>query len=180
MVAQFIQMIEELKKCEKAGATTACLMQIYIYIDTLAYFGMPATKNKNTRVDFIEWVDTYLQAHEQQSYQYRGKDVYGARCALLHTFSSAAEYHSQNQDTIKYIYHNGGRHIYNPQIDPTLAFIGVASLVKDFVSAFTNFLQDIEPRIADENEKAILQARLNKILNKVPFPAPGSEKLTNA
>jgi hypothetical protein len=37
MVAQFVQMIEELKKCEKAGATTACLMQIYVYIDTQAF-----------------------------------------------------------------------------------------------------------------------------------------------
>ncbi len=177
MVAQFVQMIEELKKCEKAGATTACLMQIYVYIDTLAYFGMPSSKDKNTRSDFIEWADKYLKAEKEQNYQYRGKDLYGARCALLHTFSSEADYHMQNQDIIKFCYHDGGRHAYDPQVDSTLVIIGVASFVNDFVIAVTNFLQDIKKRIADENEKAILQERLNKILNIVPFPSFESEEI---
>ena len=175
MVAQLVQMVEELKRCERAGATTACLMQIYVYIDTLAYLGMPATKDKNTRSDFIEWVDSYLKADSQQSYQYRGKDVYGARCALLHTFSSEADFHVQNQDAIKFGYHDGGQHAYDPKINPTLAIIGTAFFINDFVIAVTNFLQDVKRRIADESEKNILQARLNKILNTVPFPSSVSE-----
>lgn len=171
MAAQLVQMIEELKKCEKAGATTACLMQIYVYIDTLAYFGMPVTKDKNTRSDYIEWVDKYLKGHNEQPYQYCGKDVYGARCALLHTFSSEADYHSQNQGVIKYGYHDGGRHEYSPEINPTLAIIGVASLVNDFEIAVSDFLKDIKTRIADVNEKNVLQTRLNKILITMPFPS---------
>lgn len=170
MVAQFVQMIEKLKKCEKAGATTACLMQIYVYIDTLAYFGMPSSKEKNSKSDFIEWADKYLKAEKEQNYQYRGKDLYGARCALLHTFSSEGNYHIENQDIIRFGYHDGGRHYYDPKVDDTLVIIGVASFVNDFVTAVTNFLQDIKKRIADENEKSILEERLKKILNIVPFP----------
>ena len=170
MVAQLGQMITELKKCEAAGATTACLMQIYVYIDSLAYFGRPATKDKTTRSDFIAWVDKYLKADSRQSYQYRGKDVYGARCALLHNFSSETDYHSKYPDTIKFGYHNGGQHAYNPQINSTLAIIGIPSLINDFVISFTDFMEDIKIRISDEQERAILQARLDKILNTVPFP----------
>ena len=59
---QLVQMIDGIKKCEAAGALYACMMQIYVYIDTMAYFGMPISKSKNTRQDFIDWVDKYLEA----------------------------------------------------------------------------------------------------------------------
>ncbi len=59
-------------------------------------------KSKVTRSDFKEWVDTYLTCHENQPYKYRGKDVYAARCAFLHTYGSEAELHESDPDTIRY------------------------------------------------------------------------------
>lgn len=171
MTFQLVQMIEEIKKCEAAGATTACLMQIYVYIDTLAFFGMPIAQTKNTRKDFIEWVDKYLKAHHQQPYEYRGIDVYGARCALLHSFSSEADFHQANPGAIKFGYHDGGQHYYDPKVDATLVLIGVASFVNDFVIAVEAFLQNTHARIADPAEQKVLQERLNKILGTIPFPA---------
>jgi hypothetical protein len=57
-------------------------------------------------------VDAYLKGHEDQPYQYRGLDVYGARCALLHAFGSEGDYHQQCPDAKKFGYHDGGKHAY--------------------------------------------------------------------
>lgn len=170
-------MLEELKECEKAGLPTACVMQIYVYIDTMSYLGMPITKETNTKNDFITWVNDYLKADERQPYQYRGADVYGARCSLLHTFSSEAEFHTKYPDTIKFVYHDGGRHMYNPSIDATLVIIGISSLVNDFIIGVQNFMRDIQIRIKDDNQKDILNSRINKIFNTIPFPSTQEKKL---
>jgi len=74
---------------------------IYLY-DTLANLARPANKKKVTRSDFKEWVNAHLEGHPDQPYQYRGKDVYAARCALLHKYGSEAELHKEDPDTIMF------------------------------------------------------------------------------
>lgn len=166
---QLIQMIDGIKKCEAAGAPYACLMQIYVYIDTMAYFGMPISKSKNTKQDFIDWVDKYLKAEESQPYQYRGIDVYGARCALLHTFSSEGDFHQQNPGAIRFGYSDGGRHCFDPKKDSTLAIIGIPSFINDFIIGVTQFLDDLKGRVTDQIEKTVLEDRLNRILATIPL-----------
>ena len=169
MIDNLVQMVDEIKKCEGAGALRACLLQIYVYIDTLAYFGMPISKSKNTKRDFIDWVDKYLKAEQSQPYQYRGVDVYGARCALLHAFSSEADFHQQNPGTIVFGYSDGGRHCFDPSIDSSLAIIGIPSFINDFIIGVQDFLNDVKGRIADPAEKAVLETRLNKIIGTFPL-----------
>ena len=171
MVFQFAQMIEEIQKCQNAGATIACVMQVYVYIDTLAYLGMPISQTKNTRKDFIDWVEKYLKADSIQSYCYRGVDVYGARCALLHQFSAGADYHQVTPNVIKFGYSDGGKHYYDASINATFVIIGVASLVHDFMTAVEAFMRDIQIRIRDTKEQVVLQTRLNQIFGTFPFPA---------
>jgi hypothetical protein len=166
---QISQMINEIKKTENAGALNATLMQIYVYIDALSFWGRPVDQEKTTRKDFIEWVDKYLKADSGQSYQYEGKDVYGARCALLHSFSSEADYHTKNIDTKMFGYHDGGQHGYNEAIHKTLVMIGIPSFVDDFIYAIGEFLKDIKKRISIPDEKRVLEERLSKVLAVIPF-----------
>jgi hypothetical protein len=170
MVAQILQMVEEIKKCESAGATTACIMQIFVYIDVLSYINMPIDQSKNTRKEFIDWVDKYLKAHETQAYQYRGIDIYGARCALLHTFSSEADFHEKNPNTIRFGYTDGGKHCFKPDVDPNFALIGTICLIDDFIKGVACFFEDIKKRIVNLSEKSVLQERINKIFEILPFP----------
>ncbi len=83
-------LVREVKQCEAAGFTMAALALAYVGIDTMAYLAMPDGKSEQTRQDFIAWVDTYLKAHADQPYQYRGLDVYAARCGVLHAFRRRA------------------------------------------------------------------------------------------
>lgn len=48
-------LIEEIKKCERVGATTAAVAMAYICIDTMAFLALPAGKEKQGPNEFIEW-----------------------------------------------------------------------------------------------------------------------------
>lgn len=162
-----INIVAELKRCDECGITTASVAMVFICIDALANLSRPANKKKVTRADFIEWVDEYLKAHPDQPYQYRGKDVYAARCALLHTYGSEAELHEEDSDIIKFGYHDGGKHQYDPGIERGLAIIGTKSFVNDMVYAVESFFRKC---LVDASLKQLVESRLEKVLQTTPYP----------
>jgi len=163
-----IGLVSELKRCDECGIPTASVAMAFICIDTLAGLGMPEDKERVTRADFKEWVDKHLKAHEDQPYQYRGKDVYAARCALLHKYGSEAGLHKKDPDTIKYGYHDGGKHEYNPAVEKGLVLIGTKSFINDVVHAVESFMKicQNDPLLRHRVEK-----RLPSLLQTKPFPS---------
>lgn len=159
--------VSELKRCDESGITTASVVMAFICIDALANLSRPANKKKVTQADFIAWVDTYLRAHPDQPYQYRGKDVYAARCALLHTYGSEAEVHEKDHNIIKFGYHDGGKHQHNPSVERGLAIIGTKSFVNDVVHAVESFLKKC---LEDTSLKNLVESRLEKVLQTIPYP----------
>lgn len=157
--------IAEIKLCEAAGATTAAVAMVYIAIDTMAFLALPANRDKQGRADFIAWVDKYLKGHEDQPYQYRGIDVYGARCAVLHAFGSEVEYHLQYPDAKKYGYTDGGMHVYDPAINEHLVCIGTKSLFNDVVIAIDEFLNACKD---DADLRTRVEGRLPSLLATFP------------
>lgn len=162
------QLVAEIKKCEAAGATTAAVTMAYVCIDTMAFLTMPATQTQQTRKDFIAWVDAHLEGHPSQPYQYRGIDVYAARCAVLHTFGSEAEIHRNDPSVKMFGYTDGGMHKYDPSIEPRLVLIGTASFLNDVTIAVLDFLNACR---ADKALRATVEARLPKIFVVIPHPA---------
>lgn len=77
-----VDLVSEMKRCDECGITSASVAMAYICIDTLANLARPLDKPRVTRADFRDWVNEYLKGHKEQPYQYRGKDVYAARCAF--------------------------------------------------------------------------------------------------
>lgn len=160
-------LIEQIKRCEKAGATTAAVAMAYVCIDTMAFLSLPADRETQGKADFIAWVDSYLRGHEDQPYKYRGLDVYGARCALLHAFGSEANFHQQNPDAKKFGYHDGGKHGYEASINEHLVIIGTASFLNDVMLAVGSFIQACA---VDADLRKRVEGRLPKILANFPFP----------
>lgn len=163
-----IGLVSELKRCDEHNFTTASVAMAFICIDTIASLGRPKGKPKVTRSDFKQWVDAHLKCNPEQPYKYRGKDVYAARCAFLHTYGSEAELHEQDPDTIKYAYHDGGRHEYNPNIEKGLVIIGTKSFINDVICAVESFLKMCGN---DSELRARVEERLPNVLNTVPFPS---------
>jgi hypothetical protein len=168
MWSSLANIVGEIKKCEAAGATTAALALAFVCIDTMAYLALPVGKEKQGRSDFIEWVDTYLKAHPSQPYQYRGLDVYGARCALLHAYGSEADFHEKYPESKKFGYHDGGKHAYDPHVEERLVLVGTASFLNDLVSGIEEFLKACS---ADKQLRARVEARLPKVLANFPVTA---------
>lgn len=163
-----MQLVEQIKQCENAGATTAALALTFICFDTMSFLALPAGKEKQGRSDFVEWTDLYLRGHPDQIYQYDGIDVYGARCALLHAFGSEVDFHQNNPDAKIFGYHDGGRHAYNSEINPRLVIIGTASFFNDAVHAVTSF---IEKCAEDADLRSRVEARLPRVLATLPIQA---------
>jgi hypothetical protein len=70
-----LDLLNEIKKCEQAGATVGALALSFVCIDTMSYLALPANKTSQTKADFIAWTDRYLKADPRQQYQYRGVDA---------------------------------------------------------------------------------------------------------
>lgn len=168
MWAGITGLVEELKRCEAAGVTAAALVLAYVCIDTMAYLSLPPDKSKQTRLDFIAWVDAYLKGHPDQPYQYRGIDVYAARCAVLHAFSSEAERHRENPDVRVFGYHDGGQHRVDPAQASRLVLIGTASFLNDVVLAVERFLKAC---LEDAALRARVETRLPRVLQTFPIKA---------
>lgn len=159
-------LIAEIKRCEEAGATTAALAMAYICIDTMTILALPVGCEKHVRSDFIAWTNKYLRGHEDQLYQYRGIDVYGARCALLHTFGSEVNYHQQNPDAKKFAYHDSTKHIYDPTQNQNLVIIGITSFINDVLRAVNKFIHDCK---IDNDLRTRVETRFPAVLNIFPL-----------
>ncbi len=159
-----IVLVSELKKCDEKNLTSASLALAYICIDTLANLSREKDKPQGTRSDFKKWVDTYLKAHEQQLYQYRGKDVYAARCAFLHSYSSEAELYKTDNDIKKFGYSDSGQHAYNPEIDERFVIIGTKSFINDVIIGIEAFLNDCKN---NKELKVLVESRLPSVLQNI-------------
>lgn len=168
MWAGVMALVAEIKKCEKAGAAISAVAMAYVCIDTMAFLSLPVGQEMQGRPDFISWVDTYMKGHEKQPYQYRGLDVYGARCAVLHAFSDEVTFHQEYADAKKFGYHDGGMHVYDPVVDDHLVIIGTASFLNDVILAVEAFMQEC---IVNAGLRQRVEARLSKVLATLPYPA---------
>ncbi len=158
--------VHEIKRCEECKAIGAAITMSYVCMDTLASLARGVDKPKATRSDFIDWVDTYLQEHADQPYRYRGKDVYAARCAVLHTYGVEAELYDEDLDIRKFGYHDGGRHSYDPSVDERLVIIGTASFLNDVVHAVRSFVEACK---ADGTLRSRVTERIPGVLQSLPL-----------
>lgn len=161
-----MSLLSEIAKCQDAGATSAAAVMVYVGIDVMAFLSMPTGQAKQGRADFISWVDQYLKAAPESTYQYDGHDVYGARCAMLHTYSIEADYHQQNAEVKKFGYHDGGQHAYNPEINAHLVIIGINSLVHDFAGAVGAFVEAMKEDAALRQRVA---GRIPQLVDVLPI-----------
>ena len=159
-------LLKEITKCQDAGAVSATAIMVYVSIDVMAFLSMPLNQESQERQDFINWVDAYLKADATSTYQYDGRDVYGARCSMVHTYAIEADYHQKNLDVKKFGYHNGGQHAYNPAIDKKLVVIGINSLVHDFMKGMGAFVQNMK---VDPDLRQRVAARIPKIVEIFPI-----------
>jgi len=140
----------------------------------MSYLSMPTDKPKHNRSDFIAWVDRYLRADPSQPYQYRGIDVYAARCGLLHAFTAEADLHRKDPSIYQFIYNDGGQHALAEDQVPKVAMIGTASFFNDLAHAVLDFLDAAE---RDLQLRSLVESRLPLVYKTVPINQLGISRL---
>jgi hypothetical protein len=160
------QLLAQLQAEEQAGHLMSGLVLSFICMDTMAYLSRPANQAAITRAEFVAWSDEYLKGHPDQPYHYRGLDVYAARCAVLHTYGVEAALHRADPNIRMFGYHNGGMHMYNPDVNQRLVLIGLISFLNDVRIAIGSFIQDCA---ADADLRAVVEPRLGALLTHLPI-----------
>jgi len=161
-----VSLAAQIRQCDEIGLVCPSLAMCFVSIDSMASLARPVEKPKVTRRDFIDWVDQYLHGHPDQKYAYRGKDVYAARCAFIHTYGATSEIHEQDGDSIKFVYHDGGRHSYAPDSEPNLVVIGVRSFTNDVINAIDAFMENCS---SDSELRGRVTSRLDELFSTLPI-----------
>ena len=158
-----VNLLNQARQAQAAGLTIPALAMVYVGIDTMAWLSLPVGQEKQGRQDFYRWVDTYLKTDANQPYQYVGRDLYAARCAVLHQFATIAELHRQNNPPKRFGYLDSGPH----QTDGgDLVLISVATLVRDYCHAVDQYMRGAQ---ANADLKARIDSRVLELLNITPI-----------
>src|SRR5258707_262836 len=67
----------------------ATLLLVFAGIDAMAFLNMPDAQLDVTQKDFVGWAERYIKF--PGSAHLKGAELYGARCALLHTYASESK-----------------------------------------------------------------------------------------
>lgn len=156
---------ESLKFNLKHGHLPASLILAYSYIDCMASLIMPENQKQVTGDDFQGWIDKYMEADQNQSYQYQGIDLWGARCGLVHRYSPYSSISDRGECKV-FQYHDGGNHIYERSISENVIMISTPRLIEDFYKAMMSFLKDLMED-AELLERA--KPRFSKLFQVVPY-----------
>lgn len=153
-------MFAEHRKVLNSDALVGAVVLTYVFIDSVTKAGLDSDRDV-TGKDFIDWVDRYMTTAEPYEYTYSGRDVYLARCSMLHTLSTQTRDASAKQ----FFYHDGFPHRYRSDIDASLVGISVPLLVDDFYMAVARFRKDVLGRA---DAKAV-EGRFVTMYRMVPF-----------
>ena len=163
----FFTVIESVDLLHKNTFMGQMLTIIYSSIDTFGLLDAPENVKKSSGKTFQDWVDKYLL--KDSSLACSAKDLWGARCGVLHTHTTESDLSKKEVNPVKEI-----QYISGPSDHPMVkAFIEAAPdignsiginidiLVIDFLKAINRFNTDFVKKLSSSDA---CQTRTNKIL----------------
>ncbi len=136
----------------------------YSGIDTMANLTMPQNQTDVGRDDFVNWCETYIRFPGQQ--QLTGLELYGARCAMLHTYGVDSRLSREGRcRKIGYMSRSVPEIRYAPSVDPDFVLVSIEALATAFFAGIDRFLVDL---FADPDRAPTAEQRLQQLV--VAFP----------
>jgi len=133
---------------------------LYSGIDSMAYLNIPAKQEDVTKNDFIEWADIYINFPCKE--QLTGKDLYGARCAMLHNYSVFSRMTRNGEcRVIGYMDHSVPEVRFNPSVSNSLVLVSIEALVHAFFKGIDKYLVDL---FSDNSKKMLAEERLKNLV----------------
>jgi len=97
--------IKSIEICLNAKLLISSLVLLYSGIDIVAWLNRSVLKERGNKKDFIRWVDDYLLPNT--NIKCRAIDLYAARCAIVHSYSSSSKLSKDGE--AKEIYYSWGK-----------------------------------------------------------------------
>jgi hypothetical protein len=143
----------------------AAIILILSGIDTMAYLNMPDKQENVERNDFVKWVEKYIKFPCEE--QLTGLDLYGARCAMLHTLGVRSRLSKKGKCRIIAYKNRGVPEIqFNPTISKEMVVVSIEGLRDAFFKGINTFLIDI---FKDKYKAPIAEERLKEFVHTLPY-----------
>ena len=150
---------EDIEFNQSHGRIRAMLLLMFSAIDAMAFLNMPTSQSDVKRTDFIEWTERYLKLVRPA--QLTGADLYGARCALLHTYSSESAMSRDGKcRQLMFVDPDPGSPVRETKV-PELILVGVSALKTDLFAGIDSFLVNL---FASPEKSKFVESRLKKLL----------------
>ncbi len=133
------------------------LILIYVTIDTNAWINTPNTYSKGE--DFQKWSDKYLCPNLEV--KCAGKELWGARCGVLHNISSKSE--STEKHGVREIHYVWDTQTVPPQKEDFL-ILHIENLLESLGKGTIMFIDDL---LSDPHLPDYVEQKLKRILKPV-------------
>jgi hypothetical protein len=97
-------MLSAARRCLDERQIMPCLTLLYAGMDVMA--SLEAAPGEKVNVSFKRWLETYLLP--LTNWKCSAVDLYGARCAVVHTFTPDSDLSKRGDAKVIYYAHSGG------------------------------------------------------------------------
>ena len=166
--AHILSVINSIRRGIDVALQNNCLGSSVILIlsavDTMAYVSMPQAQQDVTRTDFMNWTDRYIRFPGTE--QLTRADLYGARCAMLHSYGVRSRMSRQGDcRMVGYMDESSPPIRFDPKVSKELVLVSIPALKEALYQGMEQFLNDFygQPetaKLADE--------RFNTIVGQFP------------
>ncbi len=134
-------------------------------IDSMAFLNMPASQKDVTKTDFIDWVDRYIKFPCTE--QITGSDLYGARCAMLHTYGVVSKMSRDGRcRMVGYMSEAVPEIRFNPAVNDKLVMVSIPALAESFYKGIDQFLVNL---FTNKEKAKVAEERLKWFIQELPF-----------
>lgn len=146
------------------GRLRGALLLTLAGIDTMAFLDMEEGNKDVSRSDYVEWVERYIEF--QCTSQVSGLELYAARCAALHKYSTESRLSRQGDcREIGWMSESTPAVRYDPEVSEDLVLVSIPALSRCFFEGVDTFLIDVY----SSNKRAeIAENRFEKIMHTIP------------
>jgi hypothetical protein len=149
-------MLSAARRCLDERQILPCLTLLYAGIDVMA--SLEAAPGEKVNVYFKRWVDTYLLP--LTSWKSTAVDLYGARCAVVHTFTPDSDLSKRGAAKVIYYAHSGADvaklEEVNSDFSRNAECLEVGEMITYFSDAILKYMVEVE---GDPVRKAAVEAK---------------------
>ncbi len=149
-------MLSAARRCLDERQILPCLTLLYASIDVLA--SLEAAPGEKVNVYFKRWVETYLLP--LTSWKCTAVDLYGARCAVVHTFTPDSDLSKRGAAKVIYYAHSGADVAKLEEVSSDFSrsaeCLEVSGMITSFHDAFLKYMVEVE---GDPARKAAVEAK---------------------